>query len=340
MRRVRRPTAVGGSVRVGLVLSGGGAKGAFEAGVIEAFAAAGIAPTVVAGTSAGALNAATVAAGVPAEEVVDLWSRLESRHVYRLRRDVHRLIRPFHLLSHPGRLLGLGSHSMSEHLVESIGWHWMLDTAPLRRQIRNLFGGETLRLREDTVLAMSCVEAGSGRLVRFVNRAPSGRPREQYVAVDLTIDHLLASAAIPGLFRPIEIDGRLYWDGGLIANTPLKAALPYDPDVVFVVAAGAIDHDAAAPTTLGGTIALMADHLMRYAVLEDLDHAETVNALVRADPEATYHRVVDLVPISPPRLRSGIGHFLDFDPAVARELIGAGRRTAAETLDRWHATRR
>ncbi|MDX1659041.1 MAG: patatin-like phospholipase family protein [Nitriliruptorales bacterium] len=319
--------------KVGLVLSGGGAKGAFGAGVIAAFEDASIDVDLVSGASAGALNAAAVATGIGADELIGLWSELESRDVYRVRKDVHRLVRPWHLISRPDRLLGLGHHTTTEHLAESIGWTWLLETGPLRELLVDLLGGEEVAVRDGCAMVVSCVDVGTGDPVRFANTAPPDhRPGHRYRAGTMTVDHLVASAAIPGLFEPIRIDGDLYWDGGLVANTPLKALMPYEPDIVYVVASGAIDRDAGDPASLGEVVALVVDHVMRYSLIQDVDHARTVNELVRADPNASYHRDVEIVVISPDHARSGLGQLLDFEPSVARELIDAGYDIARDAI--------
>lgn len=322
--------------RTALVLSGGGAKGAFEAGVVRALDAADVRPEVVCGTSAGALNAAAVACEVPNERLVDLWCRLESGDVYRVRRDVHTLVRPLHLLGHPSRLLGRGVHATSEHVLDSIGWTWLFHLAPLRRRLVAVFGGEVLPIAPGRVLTVACLDAASGELVRFTNRAPTGtRAEPGYVETTLTVDHLLASAAIPGVFAPVRIDGRTYWDGGLVANTPLTAALSYDPDTAIVVATGAVERTGEPPRSLGEAVSRLVDHLMRFGLVQDMDHAQTVNELVRAAPEATRHREVDLVPVVPEEGRSGIGELLDFDPRRARVLIDEGEEIGADAIRRW-----
>ena len=320
-----------------LVLSGGGAKGAFEAGVIAALDDAGIQPDVLSGTSAGALNAAAVACGVGTDRLIRLWGSMESGDVYRVRRDVHRLIRPLHLVSDPAALLGRGPHSTSEHLLESIGWTWLFHTAPLRRRLVALLGGEVLPIRGDRVLTVSCVDAATGELVRFTNRKPTGeRDDGTYREVTMTVDHLLASAAIPGIFAPVEIDGVTWWDGGLVANTPLTAALGYEPDAAIIVATGAVDRTGEPPRSLGEAVSRIVDHLMRHGMVKDIDHAQTVNELVRAAPGATHHREVDLVPVVPGDAdRSGLGELLDFHPGRARQLIAHGREEGAAALERW-----
>lgn len=320
---------------VALVLSGGGAKGAFGAGVAAGLADAGVEPDIVAGTSAGALNAAGVACGLT-EELLALWEAVESRDVFRPRLDIHRLVRPVHLLAHPNRLLGWGGHSTSGHLLDSIGWTWLFHLGPLRERLVELVGGTELPVREDVTLTVVCVEVGTGELVRFTNRElPEHRRDPSYCVTNLTVDHLLASASIPGLFAPVAIGDDEYWDGGLGANTPLSAAMVHEPETAFVVASGAVDREGRSPGSLGQAVSLMVDHLLRFGMLKDLDHTETVNELVRANPAATRHREARLVPIVPDDARSGLGELLDFDPAVARDLIADGRRAARDAVDRW-----
>ena len=321
---------------VAIALSGGGARGAFEAGVLAALADVGLRPRVLSGTSAGALNAAAIAAGLDAEELVAVWRSLESRDVYRVRKDVHRLLRPWHLISHPRRLLGLGPYTSSAHLLESIGWNWLLDMAPLRDRLVDLLGTDRVGVADDRVLTVSCVNVGTGELVRFTNRPPADD--DGFVTTEMTIDHVLASAAIPGLFRPVVIDGHAYWDGGLVANTPLRTALDYQPEVLFVVATGAVDRRVTRPVSLGGTVALMVDHIMRFAMVADLEYADSINALIRSAPGAAGTDPTRIVPIVPDESGIGIGRLLDFEPEVAARQIAMGRRAAREALDRAQLT--
>lgn len=323
---------------IALVLSGGGAKGAFEAGVIAALEEQDVDVEVASGTSAGALNAAALACGIPAATLCDLWGSLESGDVYRVRRDVHRLVRPVHLLSNPARLLGRGQFSTSEHVLDSIGWTWLFHTAPLRRRLVELLGDEVLPIQEGRTLTVACVDAATGDLVRFTNRAPTGdRAESTYREVTMTVDHLLASAAIPGIFAPIQLDGSTWWDGGLVANTPLSAAMGYAPETAIVVATGAVERTGRAPRSLGEAASRILDHIMRFGMVKDMDHAQTVNELVRSGGD-TRHREVDLVPVVPgDDDRSGLGELLDFDPRRARQLIDSGHDAALASLQRWRS---
>ncbi|HKJ56907.1 MAG TPA: patatin-like phospholipase family protein [Nitriliruptoraceae bacterium] len=314
--------------RLALVLSGGGARGAFDAGVVSAVYEAGLRPQVLAGTSAGALTAAAAAIGWSPERIRELWTDQRSRDVYRARFDVHRLVRPDRLLRDPLRLpqriLGLGEYTTTEWLLDLFGWTWLFHLEPLRAQLVDAIGGEVLPLEDDVTLVVSAVDVATGELVRFGNRPPPGRPADGLRVVELTVDHLLASAAIPGLFRPTEIDGQQYWDGGLASNTPLAAALQHEPDLAVVVASSVPSDRPRPPKSLGDVLALAVEHTFRSSILTDLDQARTVNDMVEAGVD-TKHQHVELVPVTPEEPISGIGEILDFEPARARRLVDAGR---------------
>lgn len=324
----RDSTKPGGTA---LVLSGGGARGAFDAGVVAAVRAAGIRPTVLAGTSAGALTAATVAMGWSDDRIEDLWTTLQTRDVYRPRLDLHRLLRPSKVLAGPRTWLGLGRHTTTEWLLDMLGWTWLFHLGPLRERLVDAIGVEVLPLPDDVTLVVSAVEVATGELVRFSNHHPARRADDGVRVVELTVDHLLASASIPGLFRPVRIEGVDYWDGGLASNTPLAAALQHDPDIAIVVASSVPGDHPRPPSSIGDVIALAIEHVFRSAVLTDLDHARTVNELVAAGVD-TKHRVVDLVAVTPDDPVQGIGEILDFEPSRAARFHAAGLRAGRAAL--------
>lgn len=311
-------------MKIAMVLSGGGARGAFEAGVIEAFEREGIVPEILTGTSAGAINATAMAVGMPAAELTSLWCGLRSRDVYRVRLDVPRLLRPLELL---GGIRGnlLDPPSLAIKLLEAVGWTWLLDPSPLRELLQSHIGEGPIHVLEDKVLTVVAVEAVTGKLVRFTNSPPVQSADPRYETVDLTLDHVLASAAIPVLFKPVKIGNGVYWDGGLGANTPLGAAVGHKPDVCFVVATGAVDRMAAAPKSLSESISLLVDDLLRSSLVKDLEHAERINDLVRAMDGHSRYKTIDFRLIAPPPGGAGVHEFLDFDQAQASVLIQQGR---------------
>lgn len=213
---------VGSAKRV-LVLQGGGALGAYQAGVFEALAGEGIEPQWVAGISIGAINAALIA-GNPPEK------RIERLH-------------EFWELASAGPQLDLG---ISATPVRA----WTSQINALNALIFGVSGFFTPRFPppqlqpEGTPGALSYYDSGPlkatlERLVDF-DRINSDHVRLSVGAVnirtgnfeyfdnqthEIRAEHIMASGALPPGLPPIEIDGDFYWDGGLVSNTPLEYVL-------------------------------------------------------------------------------------------------------------------
>lgn len=312
-------------MKLGLVLSGGGARGAFEAGVVAAIEEAGLRPEVLSGTSAGALNVAAVAAGLGARRLGELWASTRDRDVFRLRRDVWRLPRPGGLLA-PGNL--------AERVLRGIGWTWLLHTRPLRRTLVRALGGERVPVTGGVVAVVSAVDKATGELVRFTTAPPPARREDpRFRVVDLGVDHLMASAAIPILFRPATVGRARFWDGGIVANTPLAPALAYEPDAVIVVTTATRERPSPRPASLADAVSLLIDNILAHSLAADLARAESENRLARYAPDRTDRRVVDLLIIEPTGLDLGDG--LRFDPAQARRLLDLGHGVGREAIAGW-----
>ena len=237
--------------RVALVLAGGGARGAYEAGVLafhieELPKRLGFLPSfdIVSGASVGAIHAAYWMATLQEDAAARLarlhatWDSMSLERVYRL--SVADLLRiPSRLVSIPfvtrppaegrlpSRLPGLLDTSALEQMVfEQIPW----------RQLRS-----NLRASKG-VLLVSCTEIASGRAVVFVDGARvSLKPWEYdpYVvarASAISPSHILASAAIPLFFPAVRRGRHFYCDGGLRLNTPLSPALRLGADRLLLVA--------------------------------------------------------------------------------------------------------
>jgi NTE family protein len=183
------------------VLSGGASLGAVEVGMLRGLTEAGIAPDMLLGTSVGALNAAYVA-GHPGLDGVDrlaaLWGSIRRNDVFPLR-----------------PLTGLlGFVGRRDHLVPA---------EPLTRLITSNLTFE--RLEDSPVpLHVIATEVVSGDDVRF-STGPA-------------VQAILASAAIPGVFPVVEIDGVTYMDGGVTDNTPIGDAVALGADQIYVLPTG------------------------------------------------------------------------------------------------------
>jgi NTE family protein len=317
---------------LGLVLSGGGAPAAyFGAGVIRALERAGLEPRVLSGVSAGALNAAAYAAGMDAASIADMWRSIGWRDIYRPRRDLWNLVNIPNVLRPRANVV--------QYLFDAIGWTWTLDTAPTRRTFIRYLGDAELKIRDGVTLVVSSVDESSGEVVRFCSALPD-HDSPRFRRVDLTVDHLLASAAVPMLFPPGRPDGQTapattFVDAGLVANTPLTPMMAYQPDAVVVVSGSGIARPAPTPTSLGSAIALLADNVASFALHADYAHTETVNTLARVAPEAVDKRYVPMLLIEPTELGFSVGGFLRFTPGDARTMMDYGEREGARALRGW-----
>jgi NTE family protein len=216
---------------VALLLQGGGALGAYQAGVYEGLAEADIHPDWVAGISIGAINAAIIAGNAPERRVEKLrgfWDNITSA--------------PF--------LDPLGAFAIEGDSARRV-FNQMTATAVLSAGVPGFF---TPRLPPPMLQPSGSAGATSyydtspllGTLERFVDfdRINSGAIRLSAGAVNVRTgnfvyfdsttrkigpEHILASAALPPGFPAVEIEGEHYWDGGLVSNTPLQWVLEYGP---------------------------------------------------------------------------------------------------------------
>lgn len=234
------------SPRTALVLSGGGARGAYEAGVllyIRTRLAKHIGRhlhfDILSGTSVGAVNAAYMAATADvtegqAEELVRSWQSLRVDHLVSLRtRD---LLRAGRLLlgGQPGRPK---PHAFRHGgLLDTAGLErFVIHHVPWRRIRRNLLSGRV------QALAVSATHVGSGHTVVFVDSHQpvparwSSDPFVRHTRAAIGPRHALASAAIPMLFPAVKIGRAFYVDGGLRQNTPMSPAIRLGADRIIVV---------------------------------------------------------------------------------------------------------
>jgi NTE family protein len=285
-------------MKIGLVLSGGGARGAYEVGVLQFVRetlARDLGPKVrfdiYCGTSVGAINACYLAstADQPDEGVrtlTEVWNDLEFDNVVRFG--------PKQMLQAP-RLL-LGNMPFVEERAGRLGG--LLNTVPLERLVLDRMDwtgiGRSIAAGAFEALAVSCTDVLSGTTTIFVEQKGGGVPqwtsdaRIIARATRIRAEHALASAAIPFLFPAVSVEGRYYSDGGVRQNTPISPALRLGADKIFVIG---LRHEAVAePLTdhhrlaefpglpyLAGKVlnALLLDHL-DY----DIDRLHRFNAML------------------------------------------------------------
>jgi NTE family protein len=213
---------------VALLLQGGGALGAYQAGVYEALAEANLHPDWVAGISIGAINSAIIA-GNPREARVaklrEFWE-LVSQSPLGLdgnlasllpKGDAARALAQ-HMSASTASVLGVpGFYTMRfpspifqpPGTIEATSF---CDTTPLKPTLERLVDFDLINSENNDIrLSLGSVNARSGQLVYFDTTTDVIRP-----------EHVMASGALPPGFPAIEIDGEFYWDGGVVSNTPLS----------------------------------------------------------------------------------------------------------------------
>jgi NTE family protein len=243
-----------------IVLSGGGARGAYEAGVLrfildELPKRSGITPDfeIVSGTSVGAIHACFLAATADetenrGERLVAIWDRMRVQEIFKF------TLRDFFKL--PGRLLGV--KRVAKQLREGQRpdrLYGLLDTEPLERLVLQSIPWQGIRRnirtgRIDTV-CVAATQVATGRAVVFCDSHRAELPPWASVTnirmqrIRISPLHALASAAIPLLFPSVRVGARYYADGGLRLNTPLAPAVRLGADRILVIG---LTHDAG-PTT-------------------------------------------------------------------------------------------
>jgi NTE family protein len=236
--------------RVGLVLAGGGARGAYEAGALSVLLPElerrGQRPTVLVGTSAGALNAVGLAADADLDaerasaRLVERWLGVRREDVFR---PIVRRQAPATMVRYAGEVVG----------VPGVSLRGLLDPSPLRASLDRLIDWSALhRNVRDGALDCVAVTASDAAIPRSVVFVEGRRQRElpsaraiEYLTAKLSGDHVRGSSAIPVLFPAVRIDAPSrargwYYDGGTRLNTPIKPALDLGVDRVIVIATHSI----------------------------------------------------------------------------------------------------
>src|SRR5574340_538730 len=322
----------GGTVvaeRVGLVVSGAGARGAYEAGAIAALwpqIAKHDPPPILIGTSAGAVNVVGLAGFAHLEprkaaaELVARWGSMTLDDVF----SPVRSILGSALVS-AGQFLGLGSRLPS-----------LLDTGRMRATLQHRLPWGQLheKIRTGTIgaVAVAATSVATRGTVVFVEKHPSVPlpPTDQdrnitYVDTEIGVDHVLASAAVPALFRAIEVQVQepnaawsgWYVDGGLLLNTPLKPAVAFGVDVLGVVSTHPNEWTTKPPSEqtthtrppdVFAASALALRAMLGDRMIEDLKELEHRNQFARqglTNPRGKPYRLLDVWFAGPPLEQSG-----------------------------------
>ena len=264
--------------QVVLVLQGGGALGAYQVGVYQALHEAGIEPDWVIGTSIGAINAALICGNEPAhrlDRLHEFWSQLEQKRYGPTPLD------PFGVGAWLGTLdtmlrgipsffapnLGALRGTRAQSPVEDASYY---STAPLRSTLQELIDWQYL-CDCRTRLTVGAVNVCSGAMRYFDTRQEK-----------LSVEHVMASGALPPAFGAVRIDGEPYWDGGIYSNTPIEAVLDDKPRRDSLIFAVNVWHQTAAePSSIWEVMARQKDiqfasradsHIARQKQIHHLRH--------------------------------------------------------------------
>jgi len=210
---------------IGLVLQGGGALGSYQAGVYQALASSDYLPNWVAGISIGAINAAIIAGNAPEHRVdrlrafwdeitapTSFWPAAPDGPLAAWQQRASALTSV--LFGQPGFFAPRGP----QDFFAPGKWLSYYDTGALRGTLERLVDFDRINDRHGTRLSVGAVNVKTGVFAYFDSAHCRIRP-----------EHVMASGALPPGFPPVEIDGELYWDGGLFSNTPLQYMVDYSP---------------------------------------------------------------------------------------------------------------
>ena len=334
-----------------VVLSGGGARGAYQVGVLQALRELGLLERehpvdILVGSSAGSLNAGALAASVdrPVEgldQLEALWTQLEPSQVFRT--DLR-------------SLGGIGARWVRDlsfgGLLRRVAPKSLLDTAPLRALLAERLPFAGIGANVDAgllrALAIPATNLHTGDGVIFVDCPPSTplwrRGRWSVERTRIGVDHLMASSAIPIFFPSIEIEGRHLGDGSIRNTAPLSPAIHLGADRIVAIGvrrAGLPPEKARAGRRAAPSIAEIAGSLLDAVMLDaievDFEHSGRVNRSVLAAPTpATPHpfRWVEVLWISPSHSFREIAATLEHRiPPIVRYLMrGLGPDDATTEL--------
>jgi NTE family protein len=205
-----------------LLLQGGGALGAYHAGVYEGISEVGFAPDWVVGISIGAINSALIAGNPPerrVERLREFWDRMSAQAPLVLP-DAMAFARPGmnKMAAASAMMFGIQGFFVPrvpppqfapEGTVAALSYY---DTEPLRATLNELVDFDLINSGNGSVrLSLGAVNARTGESVYFDNTTHT-----------ISASHVMASGALPPGFPPVEIDGEYYFDGGIMSNTPAQ----------------------------------------------------------------------------------------------------------------------
>lgn len=304
-----------------LILSGGGSRGSFQVGVWRYLQEKQWYPDMICGSSIGAINAVAIGSGMTVEQMINIWrASISGRNkIYRL--QILRFIL---------------------NALLSKGWTPLMDTLPLKSMIQSAIDFNKLRQSRAEIIISA---------VNLHTASP-----EFFNQNEITIDHVMASSAMPVIFEPYKIDGIPYWDGGIMANTPLLPALFRGVEQIIVVLLSPVGHMSRLPDPKRTIDA--GEHLLEQSLVSSYHTAlithrmcsegvtelaqgsaylrkKNINRLLRNQPEHMFNdqtkHAPKIITIAPSKML-GIPSLLNFSLKQAEALLDDGYNSARNQL--------
>ncbi|MGH0036046.1 MAG: patatin-like phospholipase family protein [Myxococcota bacterium] len=338
--------------RTALVLSGGGARGAYQVGVLRGLLDLGVLTgdgrglDIIVGSSAGSINAGALAARaddltVGIERLEQVWGHIEAQQVFRT--DLR-------------SLGGIGAKWIRDlsfgGVLKNVSAQSLLDTAPLRELLESAIPFEHIadNIRSGALrgLAILATDLENSDGVIFLQASeeivPWERTRWVVEPTRIGAGHLMASSAIPIFFPSIEVDGRHLGDGCIRNTTPLSPAINMGAERVVAIGVREardpqriVETSRGAPPSVAQIAGVLLDAVMLDAIEVDVAHSERVNTSVELcrtpDPASPFHWV-DVLWLGPSQSIASIAaEMADHIPRIVRYLMrGLGSDEATTEL--------
>jgi predicted acylesterase/phospholipase RssA len=340
-----------------VTLSGGGAYGAYEVGVLKALMGGHapvtghtpLDPTIFTGTSAGAYIAAVLLSSEACDpqgridhleriwfdQVCDSPSR-DGNGIYHIRGDVRRYLEPAWLARNPigpiqqvvedagffasdmfvrTAAFATSHEPMERRALEMLDLSALISTDPFHELVKRTIDIERIR-QSKCAIRIAATNWKTGQIVLFKNS-------------NITHDAILASAAIPGVFPPVQVRGQPHVDGGILMNTPLKPAIDNCADIIHIVA---LDPNIAnvPPSTLPNTLDTF-ERLLNISnssrIEADLKLAKAGNKNLHSNPD---HRHITIHVYRPSADMGGVFGMLNFQRSRIQKLVDEGFEDAVK----------
>jgi NTE family protein len=335
-----------------LVFQGGGALGAYQAGVYQALHEAGIEPDWIIGTSIGAINGSLIAGNEPGDRLLRLkefWRRMSHKSIWNSGSAWPQLTQSLSYLNtvvsgvpnfftpNPASSLGPNTVLGAEHAA-------YYSTAPLEKTLLELV---------DFQLINRCkprLTVGAAHVCTSQMRYFDGRDME------LSVKHIMASGALPPAFPAVRVDGELYWDGGILSNTPTEIVFDDNPrrsSLIFAVHVW--NPMGAEPKTIGEVLhrqkdiqysSRVANHIERQLQTHRLRHVIRRLAAQIPEPERSSPAVRELAGwgcvtqmhivrlLAPSLANENHTKDVDFSPSGIRQRWEAGYANTLNAIER------